>query len=273
MSIDRRQVWRAALAALVVSGWLCGPGPGRASAQTTMPQGGQVVQGNATIASPSASQMVITQSSQRAVVNWNGFSIGPGGVLQINQPNASSAILNRVTGSDLSVINGQLRSNGQVYLLNPHGVVIGPGGTIDTAAFLASVLHVSDQAFMAGGPMTFAGDSTAGILNLGTIHASTGDVALFGPAVANRGTIDAPNGTAALVSGSDILFAPGGRDAIYVKAPVAGASASVDNSGVIKAAQVELKAAGSAYALAVNNSGLISATAVKDVGGRVILDA
>lgn len=100
-------------------------------------------------------------------------------------------------------------------------------------------------------------------------------MALFGPAVTNQGTIDAPNGTAALVSSGDILFAPSGPDAFYVTAPVkgAGGAASVDNSGVIKAAQVELKAAGSPYALAVNNSGAISATAVHEVGGRVVLDA
>jgi hypothetical protein len=127
---------------------------------------------------------------------------------------------------------------------------------------------------MAGGPLTFSGNSTAGVLNLGTIHAALGDVALFAPTVANHGTIEAPNGTAALVSGREILFAPG-ADSFYIKAPVAGADGqtAIDNSGVIKAAQVELKAAGSAYALAVNANGVISATAVKQVGGRVILDA
>lgn len=261
--------------ALVLAAVLVSPGPALAqSPPPALPQGGQAAQGSVTIATPSPSQMVVTQTSQRAVVNWSDFSIGSGGLVDIQQPNASAAILNRVTGGNASLINGGLHANGQVYLLNPHGIVVGPNGVIDTAAFLASILHASDSAFMAGGPLAFSGDSTAGITNLGVIHASTGDVALFAPAVANRGTIAAPNGTAALVSGSEILFAPGGPSSFLIKAPVdAGlAGPAIDNSGVIAAAQAELKAAGSPYALAVNNSGLVSATTMTRSGGRVVLD-
>jgi filamentous hemagglutinin family protein len=237
-----------------------------------LPQGPQVNQGSVSIATSAAGTMTIAQGSDRAIVNWNDFSIGAGHLVQIQQPGASSALLNRVTGDNASLINGGLQANGQVYLLNPHGVVIGPSGTIDTAGFLASVLHVADADFMKGGALDLSGGAVAGIVNLGTIHASSGDVVLLAPVVANRGTISAPGGTAALASGGDVLYSPGGSILIKAPAPVATGDAAVDNSGVIEAAQVALKAAGSPYALAVNNDGLISATSLTRDGGRIVLE-
>ena len=51
-----------------------------------------------------------------------------------------------------------------------------------------------------------------------------------------------------------------------------GPTTRVENSGVIEAAQAELKAAGgSFYDLAVNQSGIIRATGVETKNGRVIL--
>ena len=35
---------------------------------------------------------------------------------------------------------GSLSSNGQVYLLNPNGVVVGPNGRVNTAGFVASMV-------------------------------------------------------------------------------------------------------------------------------------
>ncbi|MFN7308649.1 MAG: hypothetical protein ACK5TQ_19030, partial [Acetobacteraceae bacterium] len=50
----------------------------RAQAQT-LPTGGSVASGNVTIGTPSGGRMAITQGSQNAIVNWQGFSIGQGG--------------------------------------------------------------------------------------------------------------------------------------------------------------------------------------------------
>ena len=74
--------------------------------------------------------MAIRQSSDTAIVNWQGFSIGEGARVDIRQPSASSAMLNRVTGSTPSSIAGQLNANGQVYLVNPNGIAITPTGTV-----------------------------------------------------------------------------------------------------------------------------------------------
>jgi len=77
-----------------------------------LPTGGSVAAGSAAISRPSATQLNITQSSQSVVVNWLGFSVGQGSAVNIAQPNSSSAILNRVTGSTPSTIAGQINANG-----------------------------------------------------------------------------------------------------------------------------------------------------------------
>jgi filamentous hemagglutinin family protein len=110
---------------------------GSALAQS-LPPGGSVAVGTAAIAQSSSTLLTITQSSQSAVVNWQGFSIGQDSTVSIAQPNASSAILNRVTGSTPSTIAGSLTANGQVYLVNPNGIAITPSGTVNAAGFVAS---------------------------------------------------------------------------------------------------------------------------------------
>jgi filamentous hemagglutinin family protein len=235
------------------------------------PQGGQVVAGTATITS-AGKTLTVNQSSNRSVINWQSFSISAGETTRINLPSSLSAILNRVTGADPSLIAGHLSSNGQVYLINPNGIVVGPNGRIDTGAFVASTLNLPNDAFMQGGGMTFQGDSGAGIQVLGSVTASNGDVVLIAAVVDNQGQIAAPNGQAILGAGGEVFYIPDGQSDIVIKAPPGTGAGSVSNSGTIAAASVQMKAAGSPYALAVNNSGLVSATGISQQGGRIVLD-
>src|ERR1700685_334289 len=86
------------------------------------PTGGQVAAGQASIATPSANGMVITQSSQSAIINWQQFNIGAGQYVQFLQPSSSSVVLNRVIGGGATSILGNLHGNGQVFLVNTNGV-------------------------------------------------------------------------------------------------------------------------------------------------------
>src|SRR5215470_3291765 len=101
------------------------------------PLGGTVVGGSATISSPSPTTLIINQTSQNAIINWNTFNIGTGETVRFIQPNSSSISLDRVTGVGVSTINGTLTANGNVFLINPYGVLIGSGGVINTAGFVA----------------------------------------------------------------------------------------------------------------------------------------
>ncbi|NBQ56388.1 MAG: filamentous hemagglutinin N-terminal domain-containing protein, partial [Verrucomicrobia bacterium] len=164
------------------------------------PMGAQVVAGGAQIEN-AGSVVNITQTTDRAVINWQGFSIAGHEVTNFIQPNASSAVLNRVTSGEASQIMGALNANGQVYLINPAGVMIGNGAVVNVGSFVATTANVGDEAFMNGGAMNFVGATDAAIRNEGTINAHNGDVLLFAKSVENKGTIQAGEGTAALLAG------------------------------------------------------------------------
>jgi filamentous hemagglutinin family protein len=239
------------------------------------PAGGAVVAGGATIGSAGAT-LSINQSTRDAIINWQTFSIAGGETTKFIVPNSSSATLNRVVGGNPSAIYGSLQSNGILYLVNPSGIVVGPSGRIDTAGFLASTLDVSNEQFLKGGDLDFSGNSSATVDNQGTIHADSGDVYLIANQVSNEGTITAPHGTVGLAAGSDILFQQAGSQNLFVQATPAGTkrATGVTNAGTIRAAAAELKAAGgNAYALAINNTGVIAATGYKKVNGQVYLTA
>ena len=152
------------------------------------PEGGAVVAGGATISSAGATT-TIQQSTDRAVIHWQGFSIAPGETTSFVQPAASSVVLNRVTSGNASQLMGTLQANGQVYLLNPNGIFIGNGAVIDVGSFLATTHHTDEDAFMRGGELTFTGPSTAGIRNEGKVRANGGDVYLLARKVENEGEI------------------------------------------------------------------------------------
>eukprot|EP01036_Dinobryon_divergens_P057116 gene57116-76274_t len=98
----------------------------------TLPVGGQVESGAATIANSSANSLSVNQTTDRAVVGWDSFSVGAGNQVTFEVPTSSGATLNRVNGSMNSTIAGQIQSNGQVYLVNPNGILITPTSTINT---------------------------------------------------------------------------------------------------------------------------------------------
>ncbi|WP_018388015.1 GLUG motif-containing protein [Ancylobacter sp. FA202] len=244
-----------------------------ALSQSALPTAPSVAAGAASVAATSATSVLVTQSSRNAIINWGSFSVGAGNSVRFE--NGTGATLNRVTGFSPSQIDGSLSASGSLYLVNPNGVTIGADGSVLTGgSFIASTHDVSDGEFMAGGAMTFRGTSTASITNYGTIGALGGDVALIARKVDNAGTITAPEGTAALVAGYEVLVRDGALSDGKFVVKVGGADTEATTRGVIKAAEVELKAnGGNVYALAGNTTSLTKATGVATKGGRVFLTA
>jgi filamentous hemagglutinin family protein len=115
-----------------------------------LPTGNQLVSGSATVSTPSATQMQIDQSSQNAIINWQGFSIGQNESVNIHQPNAQAALLNRIVGQDASSIQGLLNANGHVYLINPNGVLFSKTAQVDVGSLTASTHDISNQDFLNG---------------------------------------------------------------------------------------------------------------------------
>ena len=202
MGFDRRVTMRHSAIALAIAGLF-------SQAAVAGPQGGTVQAGAASIATTGATT-TINQSSPRAVIDWSSFSIGAGETVRYNQPNAQAATLNRVTGNQVSSLQGALTANGGVWLINPNGVLIGNAATINVGSFVASTANISTNDFMrdpgaANGRYTFnevtPASATGSIVNQGTITVADGGlVALVGPAVRNTGTIMARLGKIALGS-------------------------------------------------------------------------
>ena len=245
----------------------------------TLPTGGSVAAGNASIAT-NATTTSITQTSNRAVINWDSFSVGNGNSVTFAVPDASGATLNRVTGATTSTIAGQISSNGAVYLINPNGIAITSTGTVQTAGgFVASSLDLADADFMAG-RTTFTGKgASAQVSNAGSITAGQGAyVALLGGAVSNSGTINVPLGKFGMGSGEQIALDINGGAFMQVAVPTALVVSSgglVDNSGaiVVTGGSVQLSAATlkSAVRNVINMSGSISADNASGNGGIITL--
>ncbi|MBA4789199.1 MAG: filamentous hemagglutinin N-terminal domain-containing protein [Rhizobiales bacterium] len=238
-----------------------------------LPVGGAVSAGAATIQQAGPGALVINQSSGRAILSWQNFSIGQGGTVTFN--NGAGATLNRVTGNVPSRIDGTLTASGSVYLVNPAGVAVGTTGRVATGgSFVASTHNVTDRDFLAGGDLTFSGTSTATIVNAGRIGSLGGDVALIARKVENTGTLTAPGGTVGLIAGYEVLVRDGERDGGKFSVKVGGADTEVKTSGKISAATAELRAnGGNVYALAGNTKGVIAATGTATKGGRIFLTA
>ncbi len=123
---------------IVAAASLAGFSP--AFAGPVLPTNGNVVSGAATVGAPSNGTLTVTQSSSKAIVDWNSFSIGQGGT--VNFDNGNGATLNRVTGSAASAINGNLNATGSVYLVNssaPSGDVFGGLDSGNTAIWSATI--------------------------------------------------------------------------------------------------------------------------------------
>ncbi len=256
------------------------------------PNGGTVVGGSATIQGAGTGSVTINQSTQKAIINWNAFDIGKGETTTFIQPNNSSIALNRVVGGlGPTQLLGTLLANGQVFVINGDGILIGPNAVINTAGFLATTNDIRDADFMAGKyNFTIPGNPNASIVNQGTITAASGGfAALVAPGVRNSGTISAKLGTVSLAAGNaftldfygDQLITLAVNDQIAAQvidvATGQPLSALVGNSGKLKAngGRVELTAAAAQVVVdsVINNTGVIEAHSVGTKDGMIVLSA
>jgi filamentous hemagglutinin family protein len=163
------------------------------------PQGGTVVAGQAGIARQ-GNATTITQSTDRAAIDWRTFDVGRDHTVRFQQPGASSMTLNRVTSPRPSEIAGRIQANGGVVVINGAGVLFHRGAQVEAQSFVASTADTTNAAFMAG-RLQFdrPGRPGARIENRGEITVrEAGLAALVAPGVANSGTIRARLGTVVL---------------------------------------------------------------------------
>ena len=221
--------------------------------------------------------MTIQQNTSKMAANWNSFSIGADHTVNFVQPNAQSVALNRVTGSDPSVIQGRLNANGQVFLLNPNGVLFTKSSQVNVGGIVASTLALSDADF-ASGNYKFEGNSSGTIINQGNIIAGKdgngGDVVMIAAKISNEGTINAQGGTVALGAGSKVTLDLGGVVKLHVDVGIL--DALIENGGAIRSdggtILLTAQAANALSRTVIKNTGVIEAqTLSTGANGKILL--
>ena len=240
------------------------------------PTGGVVTTGNASITSGS-STTTITQTTNKASINWQSFNIAPSETVNFVQPSSSSITLNRVVGTSNSLIEGALNANGQVFLINPNGVIFGKGAQVNVGGIVASTLNISDTDFQAGN-YKFSGESSAQVLNMGTINVAKGGYAvLAGKSVENDGLIAATLGNVQLTGASAMTLNLNGNSLVNLTIDKGTLDALVANKGIIKAdggiVYLTTKALDTVLNGMVNNTGLIEANSLDMQNGKIVLYA
>ena len=266
---------------------------GLAQAQS-LPTGGQVVGGSATIAHTSPTQMQITATTNRSAINWQSFSIAQGYGVNVTQPNATSTQLENVTGPSPSQIFGALSSNGRIVLANPNGIWFGPNAQVDVAGLVATTSSATRgdiNTFVNGGSLTMsqAGNADAAIVNQGTITVAQAGLAAFvAPGVSNQGVIQARLGTVQLASGTTptldfygdglINIAVSGQTLAQAIDPSTGQplGAAVSNSGAVSAnggtVYITANVASGVVDQTINVSGVVQAQSVSQQNGQMVLN-
>ena len=250
---------------------------GTSSPASALPQGGEVAAGAADIAKSQA-EMTIHQATQNAVINWQSFNIAANERVNIFQPNAQAALLNRVLGGSPSEIFGTLSANGRVFLVNPAGVLFAPGAQVDAGAIAASTMNITNADFMAG-RYAFVGMPNDGkVINRGTLRAAdAGAVALLGKDVVNEGVIVAKKGAAVLAAAEDVTLDFTGDGKVTVVPSKAALRQSVTNKGIVEAdGGLVFMTAATGDALvssAVNQEGVVRAASLDGAAGAVRMTA
>ena len=240
------------------------------------PSGGTVTSGSANI-SQTGKVTDITQSTQKASINWNKFNVANDETVNFKQPNSFSTTLNRVIGNEKSIINGALNANGQVWILNSNGVLFGKDAKVNTAGLIATTKELSDTDFQAGN-YNFKGNSKESVINLGTIDVvNGGSVILAANEVRNEGTIKAIKGKVHLVGANEYTVNLNGNSLVNLTVNKGVLDALVKNSGTIIADGGEVylttNAVNELLKGVVNNTGVIEANSLAGITGHVELFA
>ncbi len=253
------------------------------SGASANPEDGVVVGGSATI-TKTTNNLTVKQSSDRALIEWSSFNIDKGETTEFKQPNSSSITLNRVVNSNqVSSINGNLKANGKVLIINPNGVLIGADGNVDTNSFVATAADIDNNAFINGtGALDFnrAGKVDAVVENKGRITvAEEGFVGLVAPTVRNSGVIQGNLAKVQLGAADKFAvdFYGDGLIQFAVDTPKDGTKRTLtaENTGSIIAdgGQVLMTAAAASNVVdsVINNEGHIQAQTLQNRNGKIVL--
>ena len=161
------------------------------------PSGAEVVHGDIEIGGEVNGKTTIIQKSRKGIIDWDTFSVGKGEQLHFDQKHgAAASTLNRVTGTDPSLIHGKITAPGEVIVVNQNGVIFGKDAQVDVGALVVSTADIDNSDYLAGDyRFDQAAPPDSQIVNEGTITIRDAGVAAFvAPSAINDGVIVAKQG-------------------------------------------------------------------------------
>ena len=208
-----------------------------------LPEGTTPVVGSGS-SSLNGNEMVITAPDD-SIFEYQSFNVAEGETVRFVQPSEQSRVLNRVLGATATNINGNILANGQVYLVNPSGIIFGAGAVVEAAKLHAISGVLSNNDFI--GRVDDFSHLSGIVENEGVLTAD--QVIMAGSSVSNRGSINAPQGEVVLgAGGSMVVSSADGFLSVSVSphstAPIGVATDLVGqtllSSGIIKAKETHL---------------------------------
>ena len=244
----------------------------------------------------------VQQQTDRAILNWASFNVGPDGKVIFDQPSSSSIALNRIFDGSPSVIRGAIEANGQIFLVNQNGFLFGPTARVRTSGLLVSSLNMAESTFDNGllSPdllrqklPALESDQRVGVLDsqgnvvlgddgqplqvkisiaagarISTIGKG-GRVLMASRTVDNAGEIDTPDGQVILAAGEKVYLQASTDPALrgLLVEVDSGGEAFNRMTGSVSAARGNVTMVG----LAVNQQGRVSATSTVAANGSIRL--
>jgi len=237
---------------------------------SALPLGEQVQAGNVTF-ERGAQFLNINQASQKAIVNWQSFSIAANEAVRLNQPTQGVALF-RVVGSDPSHIFGSLTATGSLFLSNPNGVLFGRSAQVDVGSLVATSMRINNDQFLAG-RYQFNADLNGSVVNDGIIRTEDGGyIALLSSTVENNGLLQANNGSVVLGSAQSAILDVYGDGLVRVKLDGDALNAVVKQTGNITADGGAVQLATHARSAAINVDGVVQANSLVNRNGVIRLE-
>jgi filamentous hemagglutinin family protein len=164
----------------------------------------------------------------RAILSWQNFgngadAINVGDTINYTLPASSASVLNVVGGATNTRIDGSITSNGNVFILNPNGIIVGNGSRIDVNSLTLSTsdnvafasyyyqtngkLPVQDKLSTPSGNITISGAvGTKEGLHLFSKDADVGNLVSQGNVLINaNGTVFTGSGGTTYITGDLIV--------------------------------------------------------------------
>jgi len=214
------------------------------------PEGGDVTEGEADIDYGDWTRVV---TGEITVIEWLSFQIAAGETVEFIMPNENSRVLNLIQSGVPTQIMGTILGNGQVFLVNPSGVIFGQGSVVNVGALYAAAGNITTSDFMSG--VYRFSDARGVVENRGHLQGDL--IALIGGRVANHGTISAPGGTVIMAAGEQVLIGEHlGHMFVELEKPTDLANTDQLSTDVYEGLDL---AAGDVFSLAAWNTGTIDA--------------